>query len=242
VIAGLLPASVVTVEAFDDIAGEPPFPGEEDLIAGAVEIRRREFITARRCARLALAGLDHPATAIRTGPRREPLWPRGVTGSITHCAGYRAAAVARRDDMAGLGIDAEPHGPLPDGVAEQVSRAEERADLARLTGAQPEIHWDRLLFSAKEAVYKAWYPLTGRWLGFEEARLSIDPAGGAFRAEILVDGVRTDGGPPLTELTGRFLVARGLVLTAVCIESVPRDPGVSSDETQVGAAAAVNRS
>ncbi len=214
-IAGLVPPPVVAVEAVDDIPGEPPFPGEEALIAGAAEGRRREFVTARRCARRALAGLGRPATAILSGPRREPLWPAGIVGSITHCPGYRAAAVARAADLAGLGIDAEPHGPLPDGVAEQVILAAERDRLARLTAGHPGIHWDRVLFSAKESVYKVWYPLTGRWLGFEEAHLSFDPAASVFRARILVDGRRADGGPPLSELTGRFAVGRELVLTAV---------------------------
>ena len=87
--------------------------------------------------------------------------------------------------------------------------------LAALAHAVPLTHWGRLLFSAKESVYKAWYPLTGRWLGFEDARLTIDPAAGTFAAKLLVDGARKDGEPPLTELHGRFLVARGLIATAV---------------------------
>ena len=55
--------------------------------------------------------------------------------------------------------------------------------LAALARAVPLTHWGRLLFSAKEAVYKAWYPLTGRWLGFEEARLTIDPGASLRRSD-----------------------------------------------------------
>ncbi|SCF28955.1 4'-phosphopantetheinyl transferase EntD (siderophore biosynthesis) [Micromonospora viridifaciens] len=217
-IEALLPPAAVTVEAFSDIPGEAPYPGEEDLVARAVEGRRREFVTARRCAREALARLGYAPAAIRPGPKREPRWPAGVVGSITHCAGYRAAAVARDTALASLGIDAEPHGPLPDGVGEAVTVAGEPELLRRLSHAEPSVHWGRLLFSAKESVYKAWYPLTGRWLGFEEAELSIDPAARSFTARLLVDGARTDGGPPLTALHGRYLVADGLVVTAVSIE------------------------
>ena len=213
----LLRPPAVVVETFEDVPGEQPFHGEEDLVAGAVEGRRREFITTRRCARRALAGLGHPATAIRSGPRREPLWPAGVIGSLTHCTGYRAAAVARRSDLGSLGIDAEPHGPLPNGVTRQVTLAEERALLSWLAGSVPAIHWDRVLFSAKESVFKAWYPLTGRWLGFEDAFLSINPTSFVFSAKILVDGVRIDGGTPLTELMGRFLVRQGLIVTAASV-------------------------
>jgi 4'-phosphopantetheinyl transferase EntD len=217
VIERLLPSGVVAVEAFADDPGEDPFPGEEDLVARAVQGRRREFITARRCAREALGHLGYPPAPIRPGARREPRWPAGVVGSITHCAGYRAAAVAPAALVTGLGIDAEPHGPLPDGVLDTVTTANEPTLLARLAGTHASVHWDRLLFSAKESVYKAWYPLTARWLGFDDARLSIDPAAGTFTARVLVDGARRDGGPPLTELHGRYAVGRGLVVTAVVV-------------------------
>ena len=214
-IESLLPACVVAVEAFVDVPGEAPFPGEEDLIAKAVEGRRREFITARRCAREALRAFGYPDAPIRSGPKREPQWPAELTGSITHCSGYRAAAVARTTDIDLLGIDAEPNGPLPAGVTESVTVPGEPEMLDRLHRTHPGAHWGRLLFSAKESVYKAWFPVTRRWLGFEEARLSIDPAAETFTATLLVDGTRIDGGPPLTCLRGRFVVDRGLVVTVV---------------------------
>ncbi|MEU7804756.1 4'-phosphopantetheinyl transferase superfamily protein [Micromonospora arborensis] len=213
----LLLPSVVSAEAFDDIAGEPVFPGEEQVVARAVDSRRREFVTARRCAREALAKLGIPPAPILPGPRREPIWPAGVVGAITHCAGYRAAAVARNGELTALGIDAEPDAPLPEGVSEAVTVAGEPAMLTALSRADPSIHWGRLLFSAKESVFKAWYPLTGRMLDFVEAELTIDPAARTFRARLLVDGRRTDGGPPLTGFAGRFLTARGMVLTAVTV-------------------------
>jgi 4'-phosphopantetheinyl transferase EntD len=208
VIEPLLPAAVIAVEATEDLPGEPPFPGEEDLIARAVPGRRAEFITARRCARQALAALGHPAQPIRSGPHREPLWPAGVAGSITHCAGYRAAAVARTAEVESLGIDAEPNAALPAGVDRQVILPAEAEMLGHLAGTHPGTHWDRLLFSAKESIYKTWFPLTGRWLGFEEACLTIDPDAGAFTAKVTGDG-------PFKAFAGRFLVSGGLILTAV---------------------------
>jgi len=212
----LLPAGVVAIEAFEDVPGEPVFPGEEDLVANAVDVRRREFVTARRCAREALAKLGHAPTPIRSGPQREPQWPAGLVGSITHTTGFRAAAVAPRSVLASVGIDTEQNGRLPDGVEESITVPGEPEMLAALARTYPVTHWGRLLFSAKESIYKAWYPLTGRWLGFEDARLTIDP-GGTFTAELRIDGARTDGGPPLTQLRGRFLMARGLIATTVTI-------------------------
>jgi 4'-phosphopantetheinyl transferase EntD len=198
----LLPPPVVAVEAFSDVPGEPVFPGEEDLVAKAVAKRRQEFVTARRCAREALERLGHPPAPIRSGPAREPLWPAGVVGSITHCDGYRAAAVAPAAEVTSFGIDAEPHGPLPDGVADAVTVAAEREMLDALTAVHPGVHWGRLLFSAKESIYKAWYPVHRRWLGFTDVRLSIDPVGGTFTAD------------RLPGLQGRFLVDRGLIVTS----------------------------
>lgn len=214
----LVPHGVVVAEAFEDVPGETCFPGEESLVANAVEARRREFITARRCAREALARLGYAPVAIHAGGKREPLWPAGLVGSITHTSGFRAAAVASRSVLASIGIDTEQNDALPDGIEEAVTVAGEGEMLAALSRAYPATHWSRLLFCAKESVYKAWYPLTGRQLGFEEARLTIDPVG-TFAAKLLVDGARTDGGPPLVELRGRFVVADGFIATAVTVPS-----------------------
>ena len=207
----IVPAVAVAVEAFGDDPDEQPWPGEEHLIARAVDGRRREFMTTRRCARVALGRLGVPAGPILTGPNREPLWPGGIVGSLTHCTGYRAAVVARDTDLASVGIDAEPHAALPADVLRLVTSAGERDHLAGLAAADPAVHWDRLLFSAKESVYKAWHPLTARWLGFDEAVLTIDPSEQTFTARLLVDD-------PIP-FHGRFLVERDLVATAV---SVPR--------------------
>ena len=161
------------------------FPEEEALLARAVDKRRREFATARDCARGALAALGVAPVPILRGERGAPQWPPGIVGSITHCAGYRAAAVARASDVLTIGLDAEPDEMLPDGVLGSVSLPGERERLRDLAAAAPGTCWDRLLFSAKESVYKAWFPLTGRWLGFEDADITIDAADGTFEARLL---------------------------------------------------------
>jgi 4'-phosphopantetheinyl transferase EntD len=171
----------------------------------------REFTTARWCARQALGKLGLRASAILRGPHREPLWPEGVVGSITHCLTFRAAAVAMGSDVLTLGIDAEPHEALPRGVFERISSEEERH---RLEQAPAGIHWDRLIFSAKESVYKAWFPLTGAWLGFEDVLVTFAPEEGTFDARLRVLPPMSDG-RRVTRFGGRFLVQDRLVLTAV---------------------------
>jgi len=191
-------------------------PVEEALVERAVERRRREFATGRACARAALEQLGRRPEAILAGERGEPLWPEGVVGSITHCEGYRGAALARSTDLVAIGIDAEPHAPLPRGVIGRVAGPEERPALAALVGAEPAIHWDRLLFSAKESAYKAWFPLARRRLGLAEMAIEFDPSGGAFEARLPVNGPPV-GGRRIDRFDGRWLVRDGLICTAIAV-------------------------
>jgi 4'-phosphopantetheinyl transferase EntD len=168
---------------------------------------------------------------ILPGVRGAPGWPAGIVGSMTHCAGYRAAAVAPNELAASIGIDAEPHGPLPDGVLAAIARAEEHARLAELTSGAPDVHWDRLLFSMKESVYKAWFPLTGSWLDFDEASITIEPSAATFTAVLQVPGPVLDG-RELTTFHGRFSASDTLVLTAIV---VPAGTG-GADSAGIGGA------
>ncbi|MGZ8179923.1 4'-phosphopantetheinyl transferase family protein [Williamsia sp. SKLECPSW1] len=208
---------VVCAEAFADPADAALMPGEESLVARAVDKRRSEFTTVRTLARQALTHLGEEPVPILRGEKGEPLWPRGIVGSLTHCDGYRAAVVAHKLRIRTVGIDAEPHGPLPEGVLDHVSLPEEREVLA---GRDDTLHWDRLLFCAKEATYKAWFPLTGRWLGFEDARIEFertDDRSGSFTSRLLVDGSVTDGGPPLAGFEGSWRVDNGLIVTSITL-------------------------
>ncbi|AKG44486.1 4'-phosphopantetheinyl transferase family protein [Streptomyces xiamenensis] len=220
-IGELLPPPVSAVEMFGDPEPLPElFPEEEAVVARAVAKRRTEFATVRGCARTALERLGGPRVPLLPGERGAPRWPAGFLGSMTHCAGYRAAAVARTGGtLASIGLDAEPHEPLrDDGVLELVSLPEEREHLAKLAAGHPRVRWERLLFSAKESVYKAWFPLTGQWLGFEQARVTFDPGAGTFEAELLVPGPVVDG-VGVGRFGGRWLVRDGVLLTAI---TVPR--------------------
>ncbi|MCP9956839.1 MULTISPECIES: 4'-phosphopantetheinyl transferase family protein [Streptomyces] len=208
----ILPSAVSVAEAFHDPPDLPLLGTEAGEVSRAVDKRRREFTTARWCARRALADLGVAPVPIPRGERGAPVWPEGIVGSLTHCQGYRAAAVARDADLRSLGIDAEEHRPLPDGVLGMVASETERAHLAELARLHPEVHWDRLLFSAKESVYKAWFPLARRWLGHEEAELAFAPEG-TFTARLL----QSDPAVPAEGFTGRWAVDEALAVTAVTV-------------------------
>ncbi|WP_280401477.1 4'-phosphopantetheinyl transferase Npt [Nocardia carnea] len=215
----ILPADVASAELLDYPEDLKPHPAEEPLIAKSVEKRRRDFIGARHCARQALTLLGEPPVAIGKGERGAPVWPRGIVGSLTHCDGFRGAALAHKLRYRSIGIDAEPHETLPEGVLDSVSLPAEREWL-RVTDSR--LHLDRLLFCAKEATYKAWFPLTTRWLGFEDAHITFtveeEGAGsgsGTFRSQLLVPGQTGDGGLPLTSFDGRWQITGGFILTAI---------------------------
>ena len=211
----ILPPSATVVATREDLEGTL-YPEEESVVGRAVEKRRREFTTARACAREALAQLGQPHQAIPTGEKGEPLWPAGIVGSITHCDGYRACAVARAGDLVTVGVDAEPNQPLPDGLLGDIALPEEQEWLRYLARQAPEAHWDRLLFSIKESIYKAWFPLAQRWLGFEDAVVAIDRQRQSFTAHLLVPGPFL-GGRELRRFRGTWLVSEGLVLAAIAM-------------------------
>ncbi|APT92344.1 4'-phosphopantetheinyl transferase [Corynebacterium phocae] len=148
-------------------------PLEQALVSQAVDSRKAEFGDARWCAHQALQELGlGEASPILRGERGMPLWPEGYVGSITHTNGFRAAVVAPGDKVRSIGLDAEPTEPLPPGVLEAIARPAEARQVEELKAAGI-FYADKLLFCAKEATYKAWFPLTERFLDFDEAEIDI---------------------------------------------------------------------
>ncbi|MEV6684116.1 4'-phosphopantetheinyl transferase superfamily protein [Streptomyces sp. NPDC051130] len=208
-IESILPAAVAAAECFGDAPGATLYPEERAALGETGEARRLEFTTVRHCARRALGALGLPPAPLLPGVRGAPRWPSGVVGSMTHCKGYRAAAVALRSGIRTLGVDAEPHKPLMEGMLEHIALPGERSCLAELVREHPDVCWDRLLFCAKEAVYKAWFPLTQLWLGFDGARVILSPDG-TFHARILAPLPPTPAPPMVFE--GRWLADHRLLL------------------------------
>ncbi len=175
---------------------------ELDAVAHAAPVRVGEFAAGRVAARRALAALGIGPVAVPVDARRLPVWPRGVVGSITHCAGMVASAVAWSDDLTAIGIDGELAAPLEPEVVDAVATAAERAALADGLTAT-------VLFSAKESFYKCWSALDGPILDFHDVVVVLD--GASFVAT-------PAGGEPWP---GRWAVRDGFVLTAAWHAGTP---------------------
>lgn len=196
------------------------WPEELRAISDAVPRRRGEFATTRACARRALQRMGVAPRAIPVGADRGPVWPPGVVGSLTHAAGLHVAAVASATSLRGIGIDVEPNRELPGSTLDLAAGDSETADLSSLNAAWPMVAWDRLLFSAKEAIFKAWFPATGHWLDFRECELSIDAAAGTFTGRLrLARGLGRQFGVETIE--GRWGLSGPRILTAVALPVHP---------------------
>jgi 4'-phosphopantetheinyl transferase EntD len=213
--------ALVTRRAF---SGAPDlFPEELSAMARAMPARLHEFALGRRCARDALALLGGPRVAIPVGRFRDPVWPFGYVGSITHCRGFCAAAVARSGavdglgSLCGVGIDGEPEAVLPQELTDLVCSAEESAWLASRRG--DGVVWDRLFFCAKESAYKCLFPATHQFLEFRDVGVKFHPEVSSFDLSLPdLDAVKPQA------ITGRYAIRDGLVLAAATWREGPACP------------------
>ncbi|WP_110969139.1 4'-phosphopantetheinyl transferase family protein [Pseudomonas huaxiensis] len=151
----------------------------------SVAKRQAEYLAGRACARAALQRLDGRDYVPATGDDRAPIWPAGISGSITHGKGWAAAVVARSSDCAGLGLDQE--NLLDDERAERLAKEIlTEAELLRLDSVRVGLTVT-LTFSLKESLFKALYPLVLKRFYFEHAEVLEWNDAGHARLRLLTD-------------------------------------------------------
>jgi 4'-phosphopantetheinyl transferase EntD len=187
------------------------FVDEANMVSEAVAKRRREFAAGRRAAHRAMARLGLPCAPLLAGLDRAPLWPSGIVGSISHTRRIAFAAVANAAYAQGLGVDVEEDGPLPQDIVGRVCLPSELTGLAQVSA---EIGGDaaKLLFSAKEAFYKSYYPLRKQFLDFLDVGILLRPACRSFDIKLVHDRSLDN-----IAFSGRFGWARGHVFSTVTI-------------------------
>lgn len=181
------------------------YPEEAMAIERAVDSRRAEFSRGRACAREALSELGLPPQPIPVGAHRQPVWPLGVVGSITHCKGLVVAVAAMTSELPAIGLDAELARPLPPSIRPLILHPSEMfAD-----GDDPLL--ETVVFSAKESIHKTLFPHSGIWLDFLDVELQLDPKHGIFHPRPAAGAQATN--PRLGDIRGRFSVGAGFVIT-----------------------------
>lgn len=153
-------------------AGEWLSEAEALQVRNAVGKRRNEYATGRWLARRALDTLGVGVEDLLSGTGREPLWPRGVRGSIAHTDSLAVVLVSNSPLVDGLGIDLEQCGRLQRELVPRILTPQERSTLDEVDPT--------LLFSAKEAVYKLLYPLVRSYVDFHEVEVSLVPQAQTF--------------------------------------------------------------
>ncbi|MDK3019173.1 4'-phosphopantetheinyl transferase family protein [Pseudodonghicola flavimaris] len=214
-VRSLLPRDVA-VAATDPRTPQPAlWPEERAGLPRARPARLREFAAGRSAARHALAQLGLPPAAIAHGIDRAPVWPAGVVGSISHCSNACVAVLARAGRLSALGIDLEEEVALPLDLIPAICTPAEAARLALLPPARRGLI-AKVIFSAKEAAYKAQFPLSGRLFGFQTLEVRLEPETGRFSADFLQDIPPFRSG---TRLQGHFVIGQGLIATIVTLSA-----------------------
>ena len=164
---------------------EIDFPAQ---IRNSVVKRQVEFFAGRLCARMILDAYGLERHVVATGKQREPVWPEGFVGSITHSGGYAAAIVCMSNDMVGIGIDIET-----------IIGSDARQAMLDLVVGDRELRFLRsrggsldidclltLVFSAKESFFKAAFPQVKRYFDFNAVEIvGIDEALGLIEFRLV---------------------------------------------------------
>ncbi len=192
---------------------------EESLIARAVDKRKREFRAGRHSAHWLFKQQGICCEALLKGKQREPAWPDGWVGSISHTAGLCVAAIAPADKFLGIGLDVEQCSPLKDDIRDLICRPEEQDQILRLQmrpGSKlASLSLDKLVFSAKESIHKTYFPINYHTLDFLDARINLDDEQPRFTAEI----VKPESNPnrPIRSLSGRYCFDQDFVASFISL-------------------------
>jgi 4'-phosphopantetheinyl transferase EntD len=207
----LFPEEVLTEELpwpFPDLALHD---AELRSISGAFEKRRREFAAGRVCARRALERLgirEYPLLADAEGI---PLWPSGVTGSISHAPDFCGTVVARKNAWRSVGFDVEQIARVHPSLWPRLFTPGERSWLEQRERDRNEMA--AVLFSAKEAFFKCWYPVTRLRVDFHDVEVRLDKETATFDLHLLSS--RPLDVPPHAPNGGAFLVGSRHVFTGL---------------------------
>lgn len=210
-LSDLLPPGIRCVLSFDAPGDIQLLPTEAESAGTMGTKRLREFSHGRDCAHQALEMLGYPNCPVPVDEHRAPVWPDTVVGSISHAGDAAAAVAAHKSEYRGLGIDLEPNEPLEESLLKMICRPEELQLLDRRTD---KLHFARIIFSAKETVYKCVWPTIGRFVDFQEVEVQIDVESRSFHARAHSAQLPDD---LINNIRGRYTDSNALVISAAYV-------------------------
>jgi len=151
-------------------------PAEENYFSQLSSVSRKEhYRSGRICAGEVLSKLGTIGQPVLRDPQtREPLWPEGISGAITHSGNWAAAAAGKTSDVLGIGIDLEDLERQVDSrISRHVCLPEEQKWLQECGEDFLEQNL-KIIFSAKESIFKAFFPYTRTYLHFHDARILME--------------------------------------------------------------------
>lgn len=203
---------------------QPLCAAEEALLSKAVEKRRREFRAGRHCAHTLFQQQGIHCNALLKGKQREPVWPSGWVGSISHTQGLCVAAIASDEHYLGIGLDVEAATPLSQDVLNLVCDPYEQAQICQLTqkigNDYASASLDKLIFSAKECIHKVYFPMNYHTLGFLDAHVVLDMETQQFSATIL--NPEAESSHPITTLQGVYQITDHHIMTFIGLKRFPK--------------------
>ena len=188
------------------------FPEEQLHIKTAVGKRCHEFSTGRYCAHNAMQTLVTNKQALVAGEKREPLWPDGIIGSISHSGDCCIAIVSADPSLIALGCDVEKNEPSGLNIRDMICTEQ---DLHYLGERGDDPYAWKLIFSAKESIYKCLYPLLKHWIGFADATVICDFDAGSYR--VLMSEKLNIPENIVSKMQGRFIVGEDYIFTSMIV-------------------------
>ena len=206
---------------YANLTSHPVFPifPEEEIYLKTIGSKKRqaEFTLGRSCAHQALSKFNLESGAIARNPEtREPCWPETIYGSITHSGEFAAAAVGLAKDVSGIGIDLESLSRVVDfNISRHVCVDAEREWLETLSPENKNLGL-RIIFSAKESIFKCMFPISKTYLYFKDAEITIDEDNSEFTFVLskACSGITEVG----FQHKGKFSISENMLLTSIYLE------------------------
>ena len=212
-LASLFPDHAVTLTAEPWMWETPLSIQEECFISNAVDKRQREFRAGRHCAHKALEYFGIANGIIPKGPHREPQWPTGFVGSISHTQTLCTVAVCSKQHTLSLGHDVEYATPLTHDILPLICCEDEQLHIKQLGNYPAPLC--KIIFSAKESLHKTYFPLNKHTLDFLDAKITLNVEQQSFKAEV----IHSEPYPkyPLTLFHGKFAFDQHHVYTGIYV-------------------------